>query len=103
MLNELLEQLAEAAVAEAIAVPKLMDRNGDIWWRARDGRMVRLTVLERGKQGYGAMPVHKAGLDWKRTANSLFEAWRVHELRALIAEQAALSKAFFVDEPNGDQ
>lgn len=69
----------------------------------RDGAAWCFLALERGKQGYGAMPVHKAGLDWKRTANSLFEAWRVHELRALIAEQAALSKAFFVDEPNGDQ
>ena len=45
MLRELLEQLAEAAVAEALAVPKLMDRNGDIWWRSRDGRMVRLTAF----------------------------------------------------------
>ncbi len=45
VLRELLEQLAEAAVAEALAVPKLMDRNGDIWWRSRDGRMIRLTAF----------------------------------------------------------
>jgi len=69
----------------------------------RDGAAWCVLALERGKQGYGSTPVHKAGLDWKRTANSLFEAWRVHELRALIAEQAALSQAFFVDEPTGDQ
>ena len=42
----------------------------------RDGAAWCFLALERGKQGYGAQPVHKAGFDWKRTANSLLEAWR---------------------------
>ena len=43
-MSDLIEQLLIAAVIEARSVPKLLERKGDIWWRGRDGQMVRLTA-----------------------------------------------------------
>lgn len=66
----------------------------------RDGASWCFLAIERGKQGYGATPVHMAGLDWRRTANSMFDAFRVHGLRSVAAEMASLERAFFLpDDP----
>lgn len=43
MIADLVQQIAEAAVIEASTVPKLLEREGELYWRAPEGRMVQLT------------------------------------------------------------
>jgi hypothetical protein len=43
-VSELVEQLLIAAVIEARTVPKMLERSGEVYWRARDGLMIRLTA-----------------------------------------------------------
>lgn len=44
MIAELIEQLAEAALIEALCVPRMLLRDDGLYWRAAQGRMVKLTA-----------------------------------------------------------
>lgn len=43
MITDLIQQLATAAVVEARTVPRLMERDGHLYWRATDGHMIPMT------------------------------------------------------------
>jgi hypothetical protein len=44
VIAELVHAFAEAAIDEARSVPKIMERDGDFWWRGAAGSMTRLTA-----------------------------------------------------------
>jgi hypothetical protein len=64
--------------------PRRVPHDGVAWCASR---------IDANRLGHGAKPAHRLGMDWKRTANSMLDAFRAHELNMVTAEMARIEEA----------